>query len=278
MQKWIKSKYDIGNPELISVIDDLPLWSAPFGLKLLETVQLRKNMKVLDIGSGNGFPVIELSQRLGDSCNVFGIDPWKDAVDRSRHKIKLWDITNLEIIEGQAESLSFSDKYFDLIISNNGINNVEDDKLVMKEVGRVAKKGAQLIITVNLPDTMIEFYDIFKMILKDYNKGKEIEKLEKHIYAKRKPLDYTKDLIKTNGFIIKNVYEDIFYLRYCDGTTMLNHFSIKLAFLENWIGLLQTQDVNPIFALAEKKLNDLAAEQGELRLSIPWVCIDCEKK
>jgi arsenite methyltransferase len=278
MQKWIKSKYDIGNPELISVIDDLPLWSAPFGLKLLETVQLRKNMKVLDIGSGNGFPVIELSQRLGDSCNVFGIDPWKDAVDRSRHKIKLWDITNLEIIEGQAESLSFSDKYFDLIISNNGINNVEDDKLVMKEVGRVAKKGAQLIITVNLPDTMIEFYDIFKMILKDYNKGKEIEKLEKHIYAKRKPLDYTKNLIKTNGFIIKNVYEDIFYLRYCDGTTMLNHFSIKLAFLENWIGLLQTQDVNPIFALAEKKLNDLAAEQGELRLSIPWVCIDCEKK
>ncbi|MEJ2055940.1 MAG: methyltransferase domain-containing protein [Calditrichaceae bacterium] len=244
MQKWIKSKYDIGNPELISVIDDLPLWSAPFGLKLLETVQLRKNMKVLDIGSGNGFPVIELSQRLGDSCNVFGIDPWKDAVDRSRHKIKLWDITNLEIIEGQAESLSFSDKYFDLIISNNGINNVEDDKLVMKEVGRVAKKGAQLIITVNLPDTMIEFYDIFKMILKDYNKGKEIEKLEKHIYAKRKPLDYTKDLIRTNGFIIKNVYEDIFYLRYCDGTTMLNHFSIKLAFLENWIGLLQTKIPN----------------------------------
>lgn len=277
MHEWLKSNYDITNHDLISVIDDLPLWSAPFGLKLLETVKLRQNIKVLDIGSGTGFPIVELSQRLGNTCEVYGIDPWPAAVERSNLKIKTWDLDNLKMIEGHAESLSFKDNYFDLIVSNNGINNVEDDNLVMKELSRTAKKGAQFVLTINLPDTMLEFYNIFKKVLKDYNKGKEIEKLEKHIFAKRKPMDYTKELLKSNNFKINQIYEDTFYLRYTDGTAMLNHYTIKLSFIECWKSILQQQDINPIFALIEKKLNDLARAKGSLCLSIPWVCIDCEK-
>ena len=277
MHEWLKSKYDLNNPDLVSAIDDLPLWSAPFGLKLLETVKLRHNINVLDIGSGSGFPIIELSQRLGKTCKAYAIDSWPAVVKRAHLKIKTWEITNLEIIESQAESLSFEDNYFDLIVSNNGINNLEHDKQAMAEISRVAKKGAQFVLTVNLPDTMIEFYDIFKKTLKDYNKNIEIEKLEKHIFLKRKPLVYIKDLLKKNSFKINNVYEDKFYLNYCDGTTMLNHFIIKLSFIESWKSLLQSQDVNPIFALVEKKLNDLAEAEGDLKLTIPWVCIDCEK-
>jgi ubiquinone/menaquinone biosynthesis C-methylase UbiE len=277
MHEWLKSKYNLDNPELVSVIDDLPLWSAPFGLKLLETVKLKQNINALDIGSGSGFPIIELSQRLGNTCNVYGVDSWSTVVERARLKIKKWEITNLEIIKGSAESLSFDDKYFDLIISNNGINNVEDDEKTMKEINRVAKKGAQFVLTVNLPDTMIEFYDIFKKILKDYNKGKEIERLEEHIFSKRKPLAYTKDLLETNGFKIINIHEDKFYLNYSDGTAMMNHFIIKLSFIESWKSLLNSQDINPIFALIEKKLNDLAHKEGDLKLTIPWICIDCEK-
>ncbi|MBN1407828.1 MAG: methyltransferase domain-containing protein [Calditrichaceae bacterium] len=278
MHQWLKSKYDLSDPKLISAIDDLPLWSAPFGLKLLEMVRLKSNITVLDIGSGSGFPIIELSQRLGDTCKVYGVDFWPEAVERSRMKIENWDITNLEIIEGQAEKLSFNDKYFDLIVSNNGINNVKDDKLVIKEISRVAKPGAQFVFTVNLPDTMIEFYDIFKKVLKDYNKKIEIQKLEDHIFIKRKPIEYIKKLLETNDFKINNIHEDVFYLRYANGSVMLNHFLIKLSFLEDWTGLLQSQDVNPIFALVEKKLNDLASEKGELRLTVPWVCFDCEKE
>lgn len=277
MHRWLKSKYDLDNPELVSVIDDLPLWSAPFGLKLLDMVRLRQNINVLDVGSGSGFPIIDLSQRLGKTCKVYGIDSWPAAVERMNLKIKTWDIKNLEIIEGHAEALSFDNNFFDLIVSNNGINNVEDERSVMKEISRVAKKGSQFIFTMNLPETMIEFYDIFKIILNDYNKGKEIKKLEDHIYKKRKPLTYIKDLLKSNKFAIKKIHEDVFHLRYADGTTMLNHYCIKLSFLEDWTSLLQPQDLNPIFALLEKKLNDLALEKGELRLTIPWLCLDCEK-
>jgi len=277
MPEWIKSKYNLNDPNILSAIDDLPLWSAPFGLKLLDVVELKQNINVLDIGSGTGFPIIELSQRLGNTCKVYGIDPWEAAVDRIKFKMKIWDIKNLEIINGKVESLPFEDKYFDLIISNNGINNVENDKKALEEISRVSKTGAQLVVTMNLPETMIEFYDIFRNVLKENNKTIELRKLEEHIFSKRKPLSYTTELLEKSGFKIQSIHEDSFNLRFTDGSSMLNHFFIKLSFLESWKIILNAQDVKRIFKRIENKLNILSRQNGELKLSIPWICMDCRK-
>jgi len=277
MQNYLKTKYDLANPDIISVIDDLPLWSAPFGLKLLDTVIYRQNLKVLDIGSGMGFPIIELSQRLGETCKVYGIDPWQEAVNRITLKIKMWEIKNVELLVSKAESLNFDNNYFDLIVSNNGINNVEDEERVFAEISRVTKKGAQLVLTANLPETMKEFYDIFEKVLADQNKKIEIEKLKDHIFSKRKPLSHTKNSIEKVGFEIKTVFEDSFKMQFTDGSVMLNHFLIKLAFLEPWKNILNEKETNPIFDQIETELNNLAQKTGDLSLTVPWVCIDCRK-
>jgi arsenite methyltransferase len=278
MKHFTESQYDLDSPEIVSILDDLPLWSAPFGLKLLDVIQFQPQINVLDVGSGNGFPLIEISQRLGHTCRVFGIDPWRSAVERTNSKIKEWQISNLTMIYGKAENLPFEDNYFDLITSNNGINNVEDEQQVMQEIARVAKPDAQLIITVNLPETMIEFYKIYENVLRSNGKTDEIEKLNEHIFAKRKPLQYTLDLITRAGFTIKNAYEDSFVWRYLDGTAMFNHFFIKLAFLESWITILPKSDIIPIFSELETELNHYAREHGELCLTIPWVCIDARRE
>ena len=275
---WLKTKYDLENPELISVIDDLPLWSAPFGSKLLEMVKLKKNIRVLDIGSGMGFPIVELSQRLGDSCEVYGIDPWKAAVERTNQKIKIWGITNLNIIEGFAEELPFANEYFDLIISNNGVNNVQDENKTFDEIKRVSKKGAQLVITVNLPETMIEFYNAFEKVLKSKNKLEELNSLKKHILSKRKPVKHTVKLVEEADFEISEIYEDKFQFKYLDGTAMLNHFVIKLAFLNSWLEILKDSDKEQIFTELEAELNLIAQESGDLKLTIPWICIDAKKE
>ncbi len=277
MHEWIKSKYNLNDPNVLSAIDDLPLWSAPFGLKLLDVVELKQNINVLDIGSGTGFPIIELSQRLGNTCKVYGIDPWEAAVDRIKFKMKIWDIKNLKIINGNVESLPFEDKHFDLIISNNGINNVEDDKKALEEISRVSKSGAQFVVTMNLPETMIEFYDIFRSVLKENNKTMELRKLEDHIFSKRKPLSYTTELLVKSGFKIQGIHKDSFNLRFTDASSMLNHFFIKLSFLESWKIILNAQDVKRIFKRIENKLNMVSQQNGELKLTIPWVCMDCRK-
>ena len=67
--------------------DELPFWSAPFGLVLLDTVRLRKRMLVLDIGCGAGFPMLELAGRLDGDSHVTGLDPSDEAVEMVQEKI-----------------------------------------------------------------------------------------------------------------------------------------------------------------------------------------------
>ncbi len=232
MPSYLNQKIDINDPVLISVIDELPLWSAPFGLKLLDTVRLKKDMNVLDIGCGLGFPLIELATRLGNSCKVYSIDPWERALERVRLKMKVYDIKNVEVIHGYAETIPFENDFFDLIVSNNGINNVNDMNKTLNECYRVSNIGAQMTITLNLEKTMIEFYDVFQETLAENNLHDEIKKMKEHIYSKRKPLVEIKSLLEDIGFSIKNIFHDSFRLRFVDGTTMLNHYLIRYWFMD----------------------------------------------
>ncbi|MGB6033711.1 MAG: methyltransferase domain-containing protein [Bacteroidota bacterium] len=277
MDHYLSTRFNLDDPDLISAIDDLPLWSAPFGLKLLEVVELRQNMRVLDVGSGTGFPLLELSQRLGSTSRVFGIDPWTTALDRVRMKIRLWGAKNVQLVEGVAEAMPFEDGYFDLVVSNNGINNVEDDRKTLSEISRVSRPGAQLVVTVNLPDTMVEFYDIYRAVLHEAGKSAERERLEEHIWKKRKPLAHTRGIIEEAGFAVKETHRDQFALRYTDGRAMLENHIVKLAFLDSWKEILDEGDRDPVFRRLEDELNHLARRVGEVRLTIPWVCLDCRK-
>ena len=54
--------------------DELPLWSAPFGLWLLDRVPVRPGLTILDVGAGTGFLTIELAQRCGAESTVIAVD------------------------------------------------------------------------------------------------------------------------------------------------------------------------------------------------------------
>ena len=102
----IKSDYFYPNRNekaYTSVWDELPLWSAPFGLKLLEIVNYKKNIKVLDIGSGTGFPLIEIAQRLGETSEFYGIDPWETAIVRLKEKTEFMQLNNIKLFDCKSE-------------------------------------------------------------------------------------------------------------------------------------------------------------------------------
>ena len=154
---------------------------------------------------------------------------------------------------------------------------MQDDIKALDEIARVCKQNAQLVLTVNGPGSMIEFYDVFEKVLKQFNLLDEIEKMKAHIHSKRKSVEYTEKLVTNAGIKIKELYEDSFQLSYADGTSMLDHFVIKLAFLPSWIEILQPKDVEPVFTQVENELNKVAREKGGFVLSIPWICLDCRK-
>jgi len=264
--------------DLVSVLDELPLWSAPFGLKLLDTIRYKPNIRVLDVGCGTGFPLIEIAQRLGSTCTVYGLDPWEQALERIRLKIQTYNLTNVEIVNGVAEHLPFENEYFDLIVSNNGINNVTDLVVSLRECSRVSRPGAQFVLTLNMEDTMMEFYHVYRTVLITSGRKEKVSLLEKQIYSKRKPLIETTAALVDAGFEILSVDHDLFSLRFLDANSFFNHSLIKYWFLEGWKGILDGDDVYEVFDQIGVELDRVAGKEGGIRLSIPFVTIDCRRR
>jgi arsenite methyltransferase len=275
---YLSTQYDLNDPVLLSVVDDMPLWSAPFGLKLLEVVRYRKNIRVLDIGTGLGFPLVELAMRLGSTCQVVGLDPWKAGRERTKLKKEITCSKNIDLVEGVAEAMPYNDASFDLIISNNGLNNVQDLQKSLLECGRVAKKGAQLIFTYNTDKTFHEFYTPFRQTLQAFRLKACLKKADEHIYSKRKPLaEYRAALVKA-GFKIVKVYKGSFAYHFNDGTSMLNHFSINMSFLSAWKEIVPENRRVEVFSDVERQINKSAVRGKGFSMSVPFITVDCQKK
>ena len=260
------------------VYDETPIWSAPFGLTLLDTVKLASGINILDIGSGGGFPMIELAERFGESCHVYGLDPTEDTNRMIMEKIRLKEIRNASIIKGVAENIPFENEFFGLITSNNGLNNIKNLKKALEECNRVTKAKAQMVLTMNLPHTMVEFYEVYEQILEDHGMNDSIQKMKEHIQEKRKPVETWKEMILDAGFSIKTINIDGFKYRYANGTTFLKHYFIREAFMKPWKTIIPKKSASLVFEQIENRLNRIAGEKGELVMSVPFVCFDCVKK
>jgi arsenite methyltransferase len=269
---------DLGDPAVASAFDELPLWSAPFGLRLLETVRLAPALTVLDVGLGTGFPLLELARRLGPSARLYGVDPWAPALARARSKALTYALGNVVLLRAVAERLPLRDGRVDLVVSNNGLNNVEDPARALAECRRVAKPGAQLVLTQNLPETMRAFYDVYESVLRECGLDESIDALRRHIHSKRRPLEEVRALLAAAGFDTVEVSEGSFSLRFLDATALFSHFFVRLGFLEAWRSVPPEGETERVFALLERRLDELAGRRGELRLDVPFACLDCRAR
>jgi arsenite methyltransferase len=276
MTDYLNSSIDFNAPEVVSAYDELPLWSAMFGLLLLKYVPLKKGMNVLDVGCGTGFPVLELAQRLGPTCKVYGIDPWETALARAEQKARSFNIQNVELKVGDAATMPYRDGQFDLIVSNLGVNNFNDPERVLRECWRVAKPAATIVLTTNLQGHMREFYDVFESTLLELGKQNAIDSLQTHI-DKRATIDKVVALFANAGFGIQKVYQESAWMRFTDGSALLRHYFIQLGFLDAWKDVMVATEQQEVFSKLEENLNQLAKEEGELRLTIPMAYIEGDK-
>jgi len=276
MLDYLQTKVKEDDPVLLSAQDDLPLWSAPFGLMLLDLIPLRAKMKVLDVGFGSGFPLLELAQRLGDSSAVYGIDPVKAAHERALTKTKVLNIRNVRLVEGDASSMPFQENTFDLIVSNLGINNFADPKKVFLECYRVAKSGARIALATNPKGHMDIFYAVFTETLKELRMEDRMHDLTAHI-EHRLTRDTICDYLERSGFRITRMHQDFFRLRFLDGSTFFRHSLIRYGFLDDWKALVPVHEQKEVFTKLEENLNRVSERKGELELAIPIAYVEGEK-
>jgi ubiquinone/menaquinone biosynthesis C-methylase UbiE len=276
MTDYLNSKFDWNNPETVSAFDEISLWSATAGLLLLDHLPIVHPKRVLDIGSGSGFPLLELAERLGPNTTVVGIDTSQTALNRARQKAQVRNISNIEIIRADAAALPFANNEFDLIVSNLGINNFADRHAAFRECHRVASPGALVALTTNLVGHMHQFYDVFRQTLSELDLKSLIPTLENHT-AHRATVDDVHSLFTQTGFHPGQSKTIEASFRYTDGSAFLRHSFIRAAFLPAWTEITKDHDTKAIFARLEQNLNAYARTNGELHLTVPFAYIQARK-
>jgi SAM-dependent methyltransferase len=273
---YLKYRNDFSDPNLASVIDELSFWSSKFGQLLFHHIELRRAVKILDVGCANGFPLFELAHVFGPSCWLTGLDIWREAIKRAHHKLRIYELPNVSLVEADGAQQPFADETFELIVSNLGLNNWSHPQAVLAECFRVAKSDASIVLTTNVAGHYHEFYDLFRETLREVDRPEYLERLNAQ-EAHRGTRESLCALLRQAGWSPVKVIEDGFQMRFLDGSALLNHSLTKIGFLDGWRSVVEADDEERVFESIERKLNDKASVEGELRMSVPMLYLEAVK-
>jgi len=125
------------------------------GEKLVSSLGIKKGMKVLDLGCGDGTTAIP-EARLG--ADVSGVDIAANLVEAGNARAKKEGLTNCTFREGDATNLEgLADDSFDLAVSIFGAMFAPKPFDVAKELVRVTRKGGKIVMGNWIPgdDTLV---------------------------------------------------------------------------------------------------------------------------
>lgn len=99
---------------------------------------------ILDLCCGTADWTIMLAQKY-PHAKVIGLDFSSEMLKIAQTKVAASNLTNIELMSGNAMDLNFSDKSFDVVTIGFGLRNVPDADQVLHEIFRILKSNGQLI-------------------------------------------------------------------------------------------------------------------------------------
>ena len=143
------------NPVISTMNPNKALWEKGDFTRIADTMResgeafvaslgIRKGMKVLDLGCGDGTTAIP-EARLG--ATVLGVDIARNLVEAGNIRVKKEGLSNIKFQEGDATDLhELKDQDFDLVVSIFGAMFAPKPDDVAKEMVRVTRLGGKIIM------------------------------------------------------------------------------------------------------------------------------------
>jgi ubiquinone/menaquinone biosynthesis C-methylase UbiE len=118
---------------------------------LVDSADLHAGWRVLDVATGSGNAAIAAA-RLG--CRVVGVDYVPALLARGRERAAAEGL-DVELLEGDAEDLPFTDASFDAVVSVFGTMFAPDHEKTASELLRVSRPGGTIGLVSWTPDGFI---------------------------------------------------------------------------------------------------------------------------
>ncbi|MGY3714125.1 demethylmenaquinone methyltransferase [Sutcliffiella cohnii] len=127
----------------------------------MKRMNVQKGASALDVCCGTADWTIALSEAVGDSGKVSGLDFSKNMLSIGEEKVKALGKKNIELVHGNAMELPYEDNTFDYVTIGFGLRNVPDYFQVLKEMYRVVKPGGKVVCLETSQPTLIGFRQMY---------------------------------------------------------------------------------------------------------------------
>ena len=128
---------------------------------MLEKSGIDSESRVLDIGCGNGYTALWLSQRTG--CSAFGVDIGSTRIARAQQQVAAVGSGRVQFSQAGATALPFEDGAFTHVWSQAVFQHVRDRDAAFTEVLRVLRPGGKFafdLMTTPRPDVSPEAINV----------------------------------------------------------------------------------------------------------------------
>ena len=121
--------------------------------RLVADARLRPGQRVLDLGSGTGYPALLAAQAVGDGGGVVGLDLAEGMLAVARRKAAALNVSNVTFRTADITALPFESDAFDAVTSRFCLMFLPEIPKALAEIARVLKPAGYLAAAVwSAPD------------------------------------------------------------------------------------------------------------------------------
>src|SRR2546430_775555 len=158
----LRTEYDKWHERIFDAAPGHEDASSPWYQLVCEHLGSVAGLRILEVACGRGGFVKELARR---GAHVTGCDFSLTALRAGQGKLRLQgNGTSAALIQGDAQALPFAEESFDVIVSCETIEHVLDVQRALREIWRVARPGARLLLTTPNYANLMGLYDLYARV------------------------------------------------------------------------------------------------------------------